>query len=192
MPKRVIVKDQKRILDDFFKVEEVHLSFEKFDGSMSPLVRRLNFERGDAVAALLYHRERDAVFLVNQFRYPTYEKGPGWITEVFPGMIDAGESPEDAMRREILEETGYLVEQLVYVSDFYVSPGGSSERIFLYCAEISGAGPKEKGGGLAAEGEDIRLLELSTAEAFGQLDRGEIHDAKTIVALMWLRARLGS
>jgi nudix-type nucleoside diphosphatase (YffH/AdpP family) len=190
MPKRVMVKDRKRILDDFFKVEEVHLSFEKFDGSMSPVLRRLNFERGDAVAALLYHRERDAVLLVNQFRYPTYQKGPGWITEIVAGMIDASEKPEDAMRREILEETGYLVEQLTSIADFYVSPGGSSERIFLYCAEICDAGQKEKGGGLAAEGEDIRVLELSTTEAFDELDRGEIHDAKTIVALMWLRARL--
>lgn len=193
MPKRVVIKGPKnRILDDFFKVDEVHLSFEKFDGSMSEVVRRLNFERGDSVAAVLHHRERDAVFLVNQFRYPTYEKGPGWITEIVAGMIDEGEDPEVAMRREILEETGYLVERLVHISDFYLSPGGSSERIFLYCAEISGAGPAEKGGGLAAENEDIRLIELSTAEAFGQLDRGDIHDAKTIVALLWLRARLGS
>ena len=73
MPKRVIIKkEKKRILDDFFKVEEVHLSFEKFDGSMSPVVRRLNFERGDSVAALLYQKESDAVFLVNQFKYPAY------------------------------------------------------------------------------------------------------------------------
>jgi nudix-type nucleoside diphosphatase (YffH/AdpP family) len=192
MPKHVVITEpKKRILDDFFKVDEVHLSFEKFDGSMSKVVRRLNFERGDSVAALLHHRERDAVLLVNQFRYPTYQKGPGWITEIVAGMIDAGENPEVAMRREILEETGYRVEQLVHISDFYLSPGGSSERIFLFCAEISGAGPQEKGGGLAVENEDIRLLELSTVEAFGQLDRGEIRDAKTIVALMWLRGRLG-
>lgn len=193
MPKRVIVETpKKRILDDFFKVEEVYLSFEKFDGSMSPVVRRLNFERGDSVAAVLHHGEKDAVFLVNQFKYPAYAKGPGWITEVVAGMIDAGENPEDAARREILEETGYRVEKLEHISNFYVSPGGSSERIFLYCAEVSGDGPAEKGGGLALENEDIELIELSTSEAFRQLDRGEIHDAKTIIGLMWLRARLGS
>lgn len=193
MPKRVIIEgDKKRILDDFFKVEEVHLSFEKFDGSMSKIVRRLNFERGDSVAAVLHHKERDAVILISQFRYPTYEKGPGWLAETVAGMIDEGEVPEDAMRREILEETGYRVEKLVHISNFYLSPGGSSERIFLYYAEVSGTGPAEKGGGLASENEDIQLTELSTGEAFRQLDRGEIQDAKTIIGLMWLRSQLGS
>jgi nudix-type nucleoside diphosphatase (YffH/AdpP family) len=193
MPKRVIVeREKKRILNDFFKVDEVYLSFEKFDGSMSPVMRRLNFERGDSVAAVLHHKGKGAVFLVNQFKYPAYEKGPGWITEVVAGMIDPGENPEHAMRREIMEETGYRVDELTHISNFYVSPGGSSERIFLYCAEVSGTGPVEKGGGLASENEDIQLIELSTSEAFRQLDRGEIEDAKTIIGLMWLRARLGS
>ena len=81
MPSRVDIKKKRRVLDDFFKVEEAHLSFEKFDGTMSPVVRRLNFERGDSVAALLHHTGRDTALLVNQFRYPSYEKGPGWITE---------------------------------------------------------------------------------------------------------------
>ena len=92
MPSRVDIKQKRLVLDDFFKVEEAYLSFEKFDGTMSPVVRRLNFERGDAVAALLHHTERDTAILVNQFRYPSYEKGPGWITEVVAGMIDKGET----------------------------------------------------------------------------------------------------
>jgi nudix-type nucleoside diphosphatase (YffH/AdpP family) len=192
-PERVIVEGEKKlILDDFFKVEEVHLCFEKFDGSMSPVVRRLNFERGDAVAAVLHQKQRDLVVLVNQFRYPAYEKGPGWLTEIVAGMIDKGESPEDAIRREILEETGHVVDTLLHIAEFYVSPGGSSERIFLYYAEISGLDRAEKGGGLASENEDIQLVELSTGEAFARLDRGEIQDAKTIIALMWLRTRLVS
>ena len=192
MPKKVIIEGKNLILDDFFKVEEAHLSFERFDGSMSPVVRRLNFERGDSVAAVLHHKEKDTVILISQFRYPTYKKGPGWLTETVAGMIDAGEAPEDAVRREIFEETGYRVEKLQHISNFYLSPGGSSERILLYYAEISGAGPAGKGGGLAAEDEDIQPIEISTSEAFGQLDRGEIQDAKTIVGLMWLRAKNGS
>lgn len=72
MPQRVKVERRRLILDDFFKVEEVYLSYEKFDGSMSPLVRRLNFERGDSVAAILHHKERNSVLLVNQFKYPSY------------------------------------------------------------------------------------------------------------------------
>jgi nudix-type nucleoside diphosphatase (YffH/AdpP family) len=191
MPSRVDIERQKMILDDFFKVEEAFLTFEKFDGSMSPRVRRLSFERGDSVAALLHHKARGSVILVNQFKYPAWSKGPGWITEVVAGMIDPGESPESAARREILEETGYRSDTLAPIATFYVSPGGSSERIWLYCAEISEGGPGGKGGGAAGENEDIALVELPLREAFRQIDAGEIVDAKTMIALMWLRAKSG-
>jgi nudix-type nucleoside diphosphatase (YffH/AdpP family) len=190
MTKRVAVDRTKLILDDFFKVEEVYLRDDKFTGGMSEQVRRLNFERGDSAAAVLYHKARNSTFLVRQFRYPTHEKGPGWIDEAVAGMVGAGENPDDAMRRETIEETGYQVTDLEHISTFYVSPGGSSERIVLYFAEISGDGPVGKGGGLAEENEDIRLVELPVSEAFEQLDRGEIVDAKTIIGLMWLRNRL--
>jgi ADP-ribose pyrophosphatase len=105
-------------------------------------------------------------------------------------MIDPGESPEQAARREILEETGYRVDNLVHISTFFVSPGGSSERIVLYYAEIAGGSPDERGGGVADENEDIDIVELPVHEAFHQVDNGEIADAKTIIALMWLRERL--
>src|SRR5436190_20874308 len=108
MPK-VEVISRKRLLDDFFKVDEVHLRFEQFDGTMSPVVRRLNFERGDAVAALLVNSERRSVYLVEQFMYPTLEKAGGWLDTVVAGMIDAGETPEQAVRREIVEEAGFTV-----------------------------------------------------------------------------------
>jgi nudix-type nucleoside diphosphatase (YffH/AdpP family) len=192
MPSRVDIKEKRRVLDDFFKIEEAHLSFERFDGTMSPVVRRLNFERGDSVAAMLHHTERGTILLVNQFRYPSYEKGPGWITEVVAGMIDIGETPEHAIQREIHEETGYKVNRVEHIWTFYVSPGGSSERIILYYAAVSGVAPSDKCGGLASENEDIKLIEIPVADAFGQLRRGEMADAKTIIALMWLEARHGA
>jgi ADP-ribose pyrophosphatase len=190
MPSRVDIERTRLILDDFFKVEEAYLSFEQFDGTMSPVVRRLSFERGDSVAALLHLAGRDSVVLVNQFKYPAYRHGRAWTTEVVAGMIDPGESPEQAARREILEETGYRVDNLVHISTFFVSPGGSSERIVLYYAEIAGGSPDERGGGVADENEDIDIVELPVHEAFHQVDNGEIADAKTIIALMWLRERL--
>lgn len=190
MPNRVDVERTSLILDDFFKVEEAYLSFENFDGSMSPVVRRLNFERGDSVAALLYDAGRGRVVLVSQFKYPAWRKGAGWITEVVAGMIDADESPDAAARREILEETGYRAGKLTHISTFFVSPGGTSERIVLYCAEISGGDVSEPGGGVADENEDIMLVDLPVHEAFHQVETGEIADAKTIIALMWLRQRL--
>ena len=189
MPSRVEVKEKRRVLNDFFKVDEAHISFEKFDGTMSPVVRRLKFERGDSVAALLHHTGRDTAILVNQFKYPSYEKGPGWITEVVAGMIDQGETPEAAIHREIREETGYEADRIEHISTFYVSPGGSSERIVLYYVAVSGTGPSDMYGGLASENEDIKLIEIPVTDAFGQLRQGEIADAKTIIALMWLQAK---
>ena len=106
-------------------------------------------------------------------------------------MIERGETPEEAIQREIHEETGYKADQVEHISTFYVSPGGSSERIMLYYAAVSGAGPSDGYGGLASENEDIKLIEIPVADAFGQLRRGEIADAKTIIALMWLEATHG-
>jgi ADP-ribose pyrophosphatase len=104
-------------------------------------------------------------------------------------MIGKGETPEEAIRREIHEETGYRADRVEHISTFYVSPGGSSERIILYYASVSGVGPSDRCGGLASENEDIKLIETPVANAFDQLRRGEITDDKTIIALMWLEAR---
>jgi ADP-ribose pyrophosphatase len=188
--RRVDIERKKRILDDFFKVEEVHLRYERFDGQMSPLVRRLNFERGDSVAAIIFNPTSHRILLVNQFKYPAYEKGPGWITEVVAGMIDRNESPESAARREVEEETGYKVFKLEHISTFYVSPGGSSERIILYYAEVDETNKTEAGGGIASEHEDIITLELSLTEALEQIQSGQIADAKTILGILWLQNRL--
>jgi nudix-type nucleoside diphosphatase (YffH/AdpP family) len=181
--KRVVVEEVSRVYDGFFKVDEARLRYERFNGAMSETVRRLKFERGDSVAVLLYNPETARILLVNQFKYPTYEKGPGWITETLAGMIDVGEDPEDAARREILEETGYSVRELKYISTFYLSPGGSSERIFLYLAEVADCDKVQEGGGLTEESEDIASVELNLEDAREQVRTGEIVDAKTIIAI---------
>src|SRR5438309_1386579 len=138
MEKRVFLERKRRILNDFFKVDEALLKFEKRDGTLSDTVRRLSFERGDSVSVLIFNATAKKILLVNQFKYPTLAKGPGWITEAVAGMIDEGEIPEDAARREVLEETGYAPSRLEHISTFYVSPGGSSERIVLFYAKIDG------------------------------------------------------
>lgn len=190
MERNVDVQNKRMLLDDKFKVQEATVRVTRFDGQMSKPVRRLVFERGDAAAAIIVNSETHKVLLTEQFRYPAYEKGPGWIQEVVAGIIDEGEKPEETMRREIKEEIGYNVHELTPIATFYVSPGGSSERIFLYYAEVNNADHVAPGGGLASENEDIRLVELSLDELWRQLQNGELIDAKTIIAAQWLQLRL--
>jgi nudix-type nucleoside diphosphatase (YffH/AdpP family) len=189
MVKRVVVERRERVYDGFFKVDEAHLRYERFDGEMSESVSRLAVERGDSVAVLLHRPESDQIVLVKQFKYPTYDKGPGWIVETLAGMIDDGEHPADAARREVLEEAGYALSDLVHLSTFYLSPGGSTERVFLYLAEVADRDKVARGGGRAIEGEDIVSVEMSLADALTQVRTGAIVDAKTIVAIYALQDR---
>jgi ADP-ribose pyrophosphatase len=128
------------------------------------------------------------VLFTEQFRFPALEKGPGWLLEIIAGMIDAGEAPEGALRREIAEELGYGVDRVEHIATFYVSPGGSSERIWLYYAEVSEGGRVSEGGGLPGEHEDIRVVSLTAEEARTALADGRLVDAKTIIGLQWLFA----
>ena len=188
--KRVEIISKKRMFDDFFKVDEAILRYERLDGGMSEPVRRLSLERGDGVAVLVYRPRQRSVMLVRQFRFAAHAQGEGWLLEVVAGMLEKGEAPEETARREIAEEMGCQVGELRPISTFYLSPGGSSERIFLYFAEVDEEAPPGAGGGGEEEHEDIEVVELGLEEVWRSLDRGEIDDAKTLVALMWLRRHL--
>lgn len=187
--RKVEIRDKHIVFDDVFKIQEAALRFQKFNGQMSEPVRRLVFERGDSAAALLFNRDTQKILLINQFRYPTYEKGQGWLYEVVAGAIDANELPEESMRREIREEIGYEANELTHIATFYVSPGGTSERIMLFYGEVGDADRVCAGGGLASEHEDIQLVELTLPDLWRALKNGEIVDAKTLIAVQWLQQR---
>jgi ADP-ribose pyrophosphatase len=158
--------------------------------------RRLICERGDAAAVLIFNTDRRAVVLVEQFRVPALvgrrrddpQTADGWIVETIAGMIDAGETPEAAAIRETHEETGYQLRRIELIGKFFSSPGGMSERIFLYFAEVSDADRSGQGGGV--DGEDLCVIHMATEELFGRLQRGTIDDAKLCVAAYWLKSRL--
>ena len=138
------------------------------------------------MAALLYDAEKDSVILVKQFRYPAHvNDGPGWILEVVAGIMDEGQDAVSVARAELLEEAGYEVDDLEFVSRFYVSPGGTSERVYLYF----GYAHRKigLGGGLASEHEDIQVVEIPLDRAVKMMETGDICDAKTIIALQWLK-----
>ncbi|MBZ0303596.1 MAG: NUDIX hydrolase [Anaerolineae bacterium] len=192
--RRVEIVKKSQIDHDFFKIEEARLRYERFDGTMSAEMVRLNLKRGDAVAAVVHDPAADTLVLVEQFRYSTYENGPGWLLELPAGVIEPEHDADPAatMRRELHEEIGYDVSDLRLIHTFYLSPGGSSERVFLYYARVSPQNQRSAGGGLLAENEDIRVLTLSTNQVYDRMARGEIQDAKTLVGLQWLRLQPGS
>lgn len=178
------VERSRVLLDDFFKVDEVWVRRRNQHGELSDPQRILSLERGHSVAVLLHNLDTDRVILVNQFRYPAHADG-GWITETVAGMLDDHEAPEHAARREAFEETGYRLDELRHVATFYTSPGGSSERIYLYLAEVTNASRIGAGGGLADQGEDISLREYTPGDLARAIATGELKDAKTLVAGLW-------
>jgi nudix-type nucleoside diphosphatase (YffH/AdpP family) len=194
--RRVEIRSQKRLFDDFFKIDEVIVSHQQYDGNMSPDQRRLVFERGDAVAVLLFNVDTRSVVLVEQFKVPSLvgrrrddpSTTNGWITEVMAGMIGPNETAEESAIRETKEETGYLIKEPELICKFLSSPGGTSERIFLYFAQVSEAAREGTGGGIADE--DVRVVSISVNDLFDRLAKGQIDDPKLAIAAYWLQGNM--
>ena len=186
--KRVEIIEKKEIFRRlFFRIEEARLRHETLSGTMSEEMVRLNLKRGDGVAVLLHDPQAATVVMVEQFRYAAYENGPGWLLEIPAGIVQEGEDPAEGMKREIEEETGYRVAELQHITTFYLSPGGSSERIWLYYAAVSPKDRITEGGGLPVEQEEIRVAVYPVAALVEKAASGEIQDAKTLVGLQWLQ-----
>jgi ADP-ribose pyrophosphatase len=178
--------------DDFFKILVGRLRFEKFNGQMSAEVRRLCLDRGDAVAVVLFNQKKKTLILIEQFRYPVYralQGQNGWIYELAAGVVEPGETPEEVVEREVMEEVGYEVKNVKRLACIYPSPGVISERIYIYYAEV--ARQINRGGGLASEHEDIRVIELPVKKVDNMIKQGLIEDAKTLIGLMYAREKLG-
>ncbi len=190
MAKRVeIVSKIELLKKSIFRVEEVQFKIPHNNGTMSDTLVRLNLDRGDSVAGIVHDIEEDTVVLVEQFRYPAYEKGPGWLFELPAGILDAScdLNPEETLKRELEEEVGFRFHETLLINSFYLSPGGSSERLYLYYVPVCRNDKIGDGGGLHEKGEFVDPVILSVEEAFKRLDHGEIIDAKTIIGLQWLR-----
>jgi len=189
---KVLIKKIERIFNDFFKIDRAVIQFERFDGTITKDVIRYNFDRGDSVAMLAINPRKQSIILLKQFRYPAYASDPsqGWLLEIPAGSVEKGDNPLDTAKRELIEEIGYTCENLNLIYTLYPSPGGSSERIFLYYIGIDDHLKISEGGGLKEEEEDIQVIEIPIAEAFQLLDNKDIYDAKTIIALQWLRNRM--
>ncbi|UOQ51927.1 NUDIX domain-containing protein [Hymenobacter cellulosivorans] len=168
------ITDRKILHDGFYKLTQLLVQ----DGDQQ--LKRERFEPGQAVGALVFDTQKQRYIFVRQFRVGAEAE----VLEIPAGMLDkAGENPEDAMRREIQEELGYEVDQITFIRNFYSSPGGSAEQLWLYYAEVSrqtGAG-----GGVADENENIDVVYLS----YDELVAEPWEDAKTLIAVQWAQLR---
>lgn len=183
---KVKIHAKKRILDNFFRIDEVNLQFERFDGAWSKPVRRYNVDRGEAAGALIYLTDRRSFVFVRQFRYAVYSKGEeGWIDEIAAGVMEKEDTPLSCIRRECIEESGYEIDSFHSLGWFYVSPGITNERIHLFIGMCTSDCKKHKGGGLDEENEDVYLVEMSREEVKRKLWDGYFKDGKTIIALQY-------
>ncbi|WP_417521522.1 NUDIX domain-containing protein [Marinobacter sp.] len=182
------VKIEKRetVFQGFFRMDKLWLTHPRFDGRSMPQFTRELFIRGDATCVLPYDPERDEVVLLEQFRLGALgrEQSP-WLLELVAGMNEDGETSEEVAQREAEEEAGLSFSKLEKICDYLVSPGGTTEMVYLYCGKVS---TESAGGlfGLEEESEDIRAHVVSADDAIAMITDGRINNAAAIIALQWL------
>ena len=171
----------------FFGNEEMELQHRRYDGSMSPVLNRSAVLVGRASIVLPYDARRDQVLLVEQFRAPVFFAGDRnpWVWEPVAGLVDPGETPEQAAHREAMEEAGVSLSGLEPVAQCYSSTGSSGEylHIFVGVADLSGVVPAS---GVEEEGEDIRSEIISYDALMQGIDDQTYRDMPLITAALWL------
>ena len=179
---RVRINDVTLLSENWGRLKKTTFSYRRNDGQWQTQTRE-TYDRGDGCTILLYNLAARTVVLARQFRLPAYVKGhDDLMIETPAGLLDQA-TPEDGIRRETEEETGYRVGNVRKVFDAFMSPGSVTERLFFFMAEYSQADRISKGGGLADEGEEIDILEPTIDEALAMVAAGRIVDAKTIMLL---------
>jgi len=161
----------------------------RMQGGQTVEMKREVFDRGDGATILLYHKGRRSVVLTRQFRLPTYLNGvaDGMMIETAAGLLD-GDSPSEAIVREVEEETGFTIGAPVALYDLFMSPGALTERVHYFMAEVTDGAKTGDGGGLASENEEIEVLEIPFDEAVNMMATGDIRDAKTVLLLLHAQA----
>lgn len=175
--------------DNWYTLNKVTYEKIKNDGTVETQSREA-YDRGNGATILLYNTSSNTVILTRQFRLPTFINGnsTGMLIEACAGLLD-NDNPEDCIKRETEEETGYQISKVEKIFESYMSPGSVTEILYFFIAEYSKDMKITDGGGLEEEGEDIEVLEFSFNEALKMIDTGEIKDAKTIMLLQHIRVK---
>ena len=187
----VSTKDRVRIIDttvlsnDWYVLRKTTFDFLRSDGVWQRQSRE-TYDRGNGATILLFNRERQTVVLTRQFRLPAFVNGhDGMMIEAAAGLLDNA-SPEERIRAEAEEETGYRVQNVEKIFEAYMSPGSVTEKLHFFIAEYDASSRVGHGGGVEAEGEDLEVIEWPLRDALDAVRRGEIVDAKTIMLLQFV------
>ena len=175
--------------DNWYTLKKITFNIHKKDGTVETQSREA-YDRGNGAVILLYNTTTKTVILTRQFRMPTYINGnsTGLLIEACAGLLD-NDNPEECIKRETEEETGYKISKVEKIFEAYMSPGSVTEILYFFVAEYSSEMKITNGGGLEDEGEDIEVLEINFEKALEMIDSGEIKDAKTIMLLQHLRIK---
>ena len=177
--------DKKNIYDGFFKMHEVTLKYQKYDGSWTNNIKRELFGGAQVSAVLPYDPIKKEIVLIQQFRPGTISKNfDHYLNEIVAGIIDKGEDPESAAVRECLEETGCRVKKLIPIQGYFPAPGSSESFYYLYLGEIE----TFKGSrimGMENENEDIFVKSYKIEDVKEKMKNGKFLNGLTLIALQW-------
>jgi len=181
------ITDTKVLSDNWYVLKKITYEYTKKDGTIMSQSREA-YDRGNGATILLYNKEQKTVILTRQFRVPTFINGneSGMLIEACAGLLDT-DNPEDCIKRETEEETGYKITDVRKIFEAYMSPGSVTEILYFFIAEYSKEMKVSEGGGLVHEEENIEVLELDISEVMQLVATGEIKDAKTIMLLQYMK-----
>lgn len=188
-----MVNDKVKILDteilsnSWYKLKKITYEFVKNSGSREVQNREV-YDRGNGATILLYNTQQKKVILTRQFRLPSFVNGnaSGMLIETCAGLLD-NDNPEDCIRRETEEETGFKVSHVRKIFEAYMSPGSVTEILYFFVAEYDHGMKINEGGGIDHEQENIEVLEMNFDEAMKMIEAGEIRDGKTIMLLQYAK-----
>jgi len=184
---KVKIINEELLSDNWYTLKKYTYEIVKTDGIRHIQTREV-YDRGNGAVILLYNRNFKTVILTRQFRLPSFVNGNsrGSLIEACAGLLDR-DNPEEAIRRETEEETGYRIKEVRKIFDAYMSPGSVSEILYFFIAEYDPSMKVHAGGGIEHEQEDIEVLEISFDKAYDMISTGEIRDAKTIMLLQYVK-----
>ncbi len=184
MNNRINIIKEEILSDNWYTLKKITFNYLTKKQEWQTLSREA-YDRGNGATILLYNKQHKTVILTRQFRLPTFINGndTGMLIEACAGLLDK-DSPEEAIRRETGEETGYIISSVEKVYEAYMSPGSVTEKLYFFIAEYTTDMKTHTGGGV--DDEEIEVMELPFEEAMAQVQNGQIADGKTIMLLQHL------